>query len=846
MRILMYLAIISIVLLSGCTEIDLCSTIGFCEDTAFVKTTTEYMGPKDVLTVSDIYTIPGSPIPPDNSVLLTFILKNNDNDPRRIAENVIVDLYDAPTFYNPAGLKCNAKPSENCRSNQCNNMNEYSPCKLLPTAEKPITFNLKSPSEGEIVNIITNPVLAFKVNYDFSSSTLFDVVVVNPVEIVKRQKAGESLPMSQSVVFSSGPVKTEAEVQGEKYVPGDGNMDAVIIFTVKDEGRGALKNGAIASGKMKIEFPLGLADNQLNNIVPHSTRQQTTGGGLTVVDISGGAAGTTGGTAGGTTGVKDDSWCKAQAKAAGKENDQYYKCVDTSSDTETKNSCETGTGIGGDSNWCDQSKGIKCCIPDDEIVGMPADNKLAYCSDCFSGIFKTCNMDKCQDVTMGGKRCYWVETGWPDKCLICPESPKCSRFDSRHECETAACGLIKTGNVCIWADGSCITRKEAENTKCFGCFLGVQSCNENKCQDTKMNGIGCYWFGKGSLPDECRICPEKPTCTNFNNKDECETSACGLIKIGGECIWTGSSCISPSTSGAVNVAAGDVTSAVVSNAITGMATASKCGECGAGKLEACDLQECIGLGSDCYFAPYSSTVPQYGYCKECPTTGAACSLFTLSEMCKANHCSLQCAWAGSSCVAASSASKCSEIKNREQCTLGPLDCHWSSMGCSEGSLCNDQKTNMETCHDMGTYCYFDNSLGASDVLGKDGTCRRCDVSTSCSKFNTAAECNADRVCTAKCEMQGTTCVEKKDKILATGIEKPLFICGPGDDKDKIVCTNIEPIDLYKGESAPLYFRIKAVPAVLIYQTYTIKVEVFYSYELKGSLEVEIKPWRSRK
>ncbi|MBI5347211.1 MAG: hypothetical protein HZB66_01230 [Candidatus Aenigmarchaeota archaeon] len=852
--------IVSIVLLSGCAEIDLCSSFGICEETVAVKTTKQELGPRDVVTISDVYTIPRSPIPPDNSVLLTFILTNHDTDPKNIAQNVIVDLYDATTFKNTLKQRCNENPSENCRSNQCNNLNPYTPCKLLPTAEKPITFNLISPSEAEIANIRTNPVLSFKVYYDFYSSMLYDVVVVNPMDMIKRQKAGETMPLSQAVIYSSGPIKIDAEIQGEKYALGDDTMDTIIIFTVEDEGSGTLKDGAIAPGKMKIEFPLGLANEQLNNIKSYSTRQQTTGGGPTMVDISGGTtgttggtAGTTGGTAGGTAGgtvKRDDAWCKNQAQTAKKPNPNNYECVDTNS----YDNCETGTGLGGDSNWCDQSKGLKCCIPAGvSVTGGTVDRN----DPCSIACGNYCPFDECMGIDKSkstyGLGCYWIDRGIEDplplgeignSCFSCKSDVTCEFFSSpplkgKAQCQEYACGLIKKGYECRWTSGEkcSLVKTPAEvvpKQPCSDCFIGLQTCKREKCQGTTMGGKECYWVEAGfSLTEKCFICPENPKCRLFDSKDECETAACGLIKTGGECIWTSDGeCSTPKTP----------TGAVVSSAITGMATASKCSECGAGTLEACDLQECIDLGSDCYFAPYSSTVPQYGYCKECPATGALCSLFTLSEMCKANHCNLQCVWAGSSCVAASSATKCSDIKNREQCTLGPLDCHWDG-SCKEGSNCNDEKKTLEACHDMGTYCYFDNTLGATDVLGNDGTCRRCSASTSCSAFNLAAECNSDRVCTAKCEMQGTVCTQKTDKISAATVVKPLFNCSSGNDK--VVCENIEPIDLYKDQSVPLYFRIKGVPKVEIHETFTIKADVYYTYELKNSVEVEIKPWGSK-
>jgi len=66
-----------------------------------------------------------------------------------------------------------------------------------------------------------------------------------------------------------------------------------------------------------------------------------------------------------------------------------------------------------------------------------------------------------------------------------------------------------------------------------------------------------------------------------------------------------------------------------------------------------------------------------------------------------------------------------------------------------------------------------------------------------------------------------------------------FTC---DSKD--VCTNSEEIALYKGESPNLYFKVSHIELVsdVPYQSFEIKAEVDYIYELRDSIKVKVKPY----
>jgi hypothetical protein len=61
--------------------------------------------------------------------------------------------------------------------------------------------------------------------------------------------------------------------------------------------------------------------------------------------------------------------------------------------------------------------------------------------------------------------------------------------------------------------------------------------------------------------------------------------------------------------------------------------------------------------------------------------------------------------------------------------------------------------------------------------------------------------------------------------------------------DSNVCTNSEDIELYKGESPSLYFKVKEVPDINVpYKSFEITAKVNYIYELRDSIKVTIEPY----
>ena len=308
--VLLVLSITSVLVISGCASIPNL----FGGDVVSVQTKTVENGVRDVIAVKDVQTIPRSPLLPDQSMLLTFIIENRDE---LHSARAYVDLFNAPTIHSETGTLCNLYvPSGLADLNFCCAQNDnalcddgtgrgycigtavdcpsgYSKrlcgtqvqtrscspdacdpttgCDILPHEEKPISYNLRTPSESDIKNIKTDVKLSFKVGYSFSGSLNMLLPAVNMEEIIKRQRSGDRTELAITKSYGSGPVQIDAEIQGAPYIisnTGPSKPESVILFTLRDRGSGDLVGSRIESGAMTVRFPTEL------EVMPASTTAQ--------------------------------------------------------------------------------------------------------------------------------------------------------------------------------------------------------------------------------------------------------------------------------------------------------------------------------------------------------------------------------------------------------------------------------------------------------------------------------------------------------------------------------------------------------------------------------------------
>lgn len=223
----------------------------FGQDVLKIHTTTTTDGVADILTISDITTIPRSPLLPEREVLLSFVVKNNDLI--RSVRQVTIDLFDAPLFKDKkTGVICNAifssgrlqpcqaNPDNTGRGGRCSISED---CPILPGAEEQALFSLITFSQDEIANVKQDTHLNFKVNYNFDSSLTYSLPVVNMEEIIKRQRAGQSTDIVISKTHSSGPAQIDVELLGAPYVLAE--SPATLVFKLRNTGSGTIKNSNI-------------------------------------------------------------------------------------------------------------------------------------------------------------------------------------------------------------------------------------------------------------------------------------------------------------------------------------------------------------------------------------------------------------------------------------------------------------------------------------------------------------------------------------------------------------------------------------------------------------------------
>ena len=272
MKFLAPLLLLGVIFVSGCASIpDV-----FGGDVIKVQTRSVEEGVKDSLVVSDILTIPSSPLLPDQEVVLSFIIENREKI--RPVRNIRVDLFNAPGFKNPAGALCNSGIGV-CRPEgfECDSAGVCRLPILLPGEQRLVQYTLKAPSRQQIANIKTQARLDFKVIYDFDGTLNFVIPAVNKDEIIRRQREGQPISVVFDRSFSSGPVRIDVEPLGVKYLLA--RFETILLFSIRNVGSGTIVKSEILPYK---------ADSRAG---AHSDSECSLIGG-TCVDVAQGCQGT--------------------------------------------------------------------------------------------------------------------------------------------------------------------------------------------------------------------------------------------------------------------------------------------------------------------------------------------------------------------------------------------------------------------------------------------------------------------------------------------------------------------------------------------------------------------------
>jgi hypothetical protein len=226
------LLLIPLLLVSGCISLDGI----FGSDVLNIQQTVLQSGKSDILLVRDAFIIPTPPLLPDQSVPLSFTLENQDTV--KTAENVVIDLFNAPTFRDSVGNSlCN---QVKCKPNLCSTTNA---CSLLAGEQKQINIDMTSPKESEIAGIKTDTSFDYKINYDSDGSLIYTIPAVNYDEVVKLQRANKKQTLQIAKSYGPGPMQIDVELLGAQYILA--GQDAILLFKLHNDGSGTVKDSKI-------------------------------------------------------------------------------------------------------------------------------------------------------------------------------------------------------------------------------------------------------------------------------------------------------------------------------------------------------------------------------------------------------------------------------------------------------------------------------------------------------------------------------------------------------------------------------------------------------------------------
>jgi len=253
---LKYGLLFAILFASGCT-----SQIDFGQNEIQVATPVLEEA-SDIVAIKNIDTIPNSPVLPDDTVDLSFIIENLDKT--ESLTNLKVDLFDAASFKdsqsktlcNTATTVAVCKPegqTESCTGNKCNLTS------LAPGAQHLVNYKLRAPSSDDILKLSTDFELRFAVEHNFMANSIYRPVVVNTEEIKALQRAGQKVDLQAASTLGSGPIKIDLSLVNRNFILN--KRGATFEAVVRHTGSGRLVNNRIEQGNLKITFVGFSCDN---------------------------------------------------------------------------------------------------------------------------------------------------------------------------------------------------------------------------------------------------------------------------------------------------------------------------------------------------------------------------------------------------------------------------------------------------------------------------------------------------------------------------------------------------------------------------------------------------------
>jgi hypothetical protein len=221
MRALAIALLLSVIFTAGCVGQDGVSLPGL--ENVKPSRTTSSIGLADIVAMESVRTIPEKSVLAGSSLRLFMNVVSKETDLGNEAKSVYVNIFD------PFIFKQESEPTE------CTQVN---PCDLRAGETKFLHWEFSAPSRDAIANVITKGSIKYLLQYDFSSATNYEVIVVNPDEILKLQQEGKTLSIPASEVRTSGPIQLELSQPVPFAMASSGYTSQPTFITLKIRNRG--------------------------------------------------------------------------------------------------------------------------------------------------------------------------------------------------------------------------------------------------------------------------------------------------------------------------------------------------------------------------------------------------------------------------------------------------------------------------------------------------------------------------------------------------------------------------------------------------------------------------------
>ncbi len=188
----------------------------------------------DILVVENVATYPSQPITPGSKFTFSFDVRNVHGS--AIAKCLHVRLYDYNIF---KILENNDDPSKRCGSYQEPYPEEVvDKGDIYPGVTTRISYKLQAPTTDEISNLRITPTIRYRLTYEFTANTLYQIVVVDGDYLAKMEQAGKSVTASPINSIGPGPFKIYMSLMNKDKMVLAGSTGQIKI-EIKNEGSGS-------------------------------------------------------------------------------------------------------------------------------------------------------------------------------------------------------------------------------------------------------------------------------------------------------------------------------------------------------------------------------------------------------------------------------------------------------------------------------------------------------------------------------------------------------------------------------------------------------------------------------